>query len=131
MVNQESRSFCSFKTWVTYLLSPRGYGCISLLLKIPHTSGTGLGGTQLDLTWKPLPRGLVFIVPKYSIVQQSYIISVIHTMTSMTIYPHKCNDGTHTLVVTNSCIFGCKTHSTGWMSCLVLEIYPNFLEWVN
>ena len=86
---------------------------------------------KIKQEWKPLPRGLVFIVPKYSIVQQSYIISVIHTMTSMTIYPHKCNDGTHTLVVTNSCIFGCKTHSTGWMSCLVLEIYPNFLEWVN
>ena len=47
--------------------------------------GHRLGGIETELTWKPLPRGLVFIVPKYSIVQQSYIISVIHTMTSMTI----------------------------------------------
>lgn len=35
-----------------------------LLLKIPCTSDIGLGGSELDLTWKPHPRGLALIVPE-------------------------------------------------------------------
>lgn len=33
-----------------------------LLLKIPHSSDTGLGGIEQELTWSPLPQGLALIV---------------------------------------------------------------------
>lgn len=33
-----------------------------LLLKIPHSSDTGLGEIKQELTWYPLPQGLALIV---------------------------------------------------------------------
>jgi hypothetical protein len=36
----------------------------TILLKIPHTSDTGLGGSELELSWKLLPEDKISLYQK-------------------------------------------------------------------